>query len=317
MRNSHYREKTEFNSLISSVKSTDGYIKFLDSVANYGSEICLHSPDFYTTTKETMDTALAWVKTRYNSKSWIDHGYNNSSSSNREDFMCEGLNSFSKNLWDKYDIQYMWNGYYEDVYVQKDFQHGASNIRPYPGLISSLPFNNVWQNKKSGENRYSWGTNSVFYPQQWEWDYYYNDKRLNRFIADFGIEVIHCYPAHVAQRQFWVYNDDSLAISKPEFDQTLERMAAKRDEGSLWIPTVGDFIDHHVLLSNVVVRSNGSGYEVVNLGDKVVKSLTIAISKKSISKSSAQAIANNNLRETENDYILWFDLKPGESKTIK
>ena len=26
--------------------------------------------------------------------------------------MCDGLNSYSKNLWDKHNIKYFWNGYF-------------------------------------------------------------------------------------------------------------------------------------------------------------------------------------------------------------
>ena len=72
--NFHYREKTEFKSLLASIVATPGYKDFLDSLDAKGHEICLHSPEFFTSNEGIMDTALQFITNHYHSPSWIDHG---------------------------------------------------------------------------------------------------------------------------------------------------------------------------------------------------------------------------------------------------
>jgi len=228
--------------------------------------------------------------------------------------MCDGLNDFSLKLWDKYGVNYMWNGYYEDKYPQAEFAYNGSNISPYPGYGDQLPYPIFWQNKKSGKNRYSWSTNSVSYPSDWQ--YYYNDSRLGSFIDNYGIEIIHCYPAHLAQRHFWNYDKDSVLVAKEEFNQTLAIMANNRDKGLLGIPTIKTFMDHQLLLTNVKYIINEDKLTIHNNNESMVKGATFAISNKTISAAFFERNNIVNFRENGKDYVFWINLLPGEEKVL-
>lgn len=94
------------------------YLKFLDQLDSLGSEICLHTPEGGNSTRSSLTEAISFMKERYGSRSWIDHGMYQGNN-NREAFSAEGLDSLSQyfagDLWREYDTRYFWSPAVETI----------------------------------------------------------------------------------------------------------------------------------------------------------------------------------------------------------
>jgi hypothetical protein len=89
------------------------FLDFLDQLYSTGLyEICLHTPEWNSSTRESLVEAIKFMKDRFNTCTWIDHGIY-SGQTNRESFVCDGLNPeseyFAGDLWEKYNTCYFWN----------------------------------------------------------------------------------------------------------------------------------------------------------------------------------------------------------------
>jgi hypothetical protein len=89
------------------------YLDFLDQLKNSGLyEICLHTPDNATSGRPLLEEAVSFMKERFNTVTWIDHGMYGGKL-NRETFVGDGLNqnsdNYSADIWEKYDTRYFWN----------------------------------------------------------------------------------------------------------------------------------------------------------------------------------------------------------------
>jgi hypothetical protein len=100
---------------ISILDTDDGveFIDFLDQLDSTGLyDICLHTPDFLNSNRTILEKSIAFMKERYNTVTWIDHGCY-SGKENRESFVCDGFNLGSDfyvaDLWQKYNTLYFWN----------------------------------------------------------------------------------------------------------------------------------------------------------------------------------------------------------------
>lgn len=92
---------------------------FLDQLNETGLyDICLHTPEDMTSDRRTLSEAIPFMKQRYNTRSWIDHGMFNGKI-NRECFVCDGLNPVSEfyagDLWKENDTRYFWNSAVEQI----------------------------------------------------------------------------------------------------------------------------------------------------------------------------------------------------------
>jgi hypothetical protein len=91
-------------------------VNFLDQIYQTGLyDICLHTPENLNSSREVLKEAMKYMKERYYSLSWIDHGFYDGQ--NKESFVAEGLDSTSKyyaaDLWAKYDVRYFWSPAFE------------------------------------------------------------------------------------------------------------------------------------------------------------------------------------------------------------
>jgi hypothetical protein len=89
------------------------FLNFLDQLNSTGLyDICLHTPEWNSSTRESLAEAIRFMKDRFNTCTWIDHGIY-SGKTNRESFVCDGLNPkseyFAADLWEEYDTRYFWN----------------------------------------------------------------------------------------------------------------------------------------------------------------------------------------------------------------
>jgi hypothetical protein len=82
---------------IATFKETPGYRNFLRLLYESGVEICLHTPDHFTSDRNIISEALDKTKSDFVPATWIDHGYDNSKKSNREDLVCDGADPNS--IW--------------------------------------------------------------------------------------------------------------------------------------------------------------------------------------------------------------------------
>jgi len=118
---------------------------FLDQIYSTGSyEICLHSPENLNSNRALLNSSMRFMHERYNSVSWIDHGFY-SGKYNRESFVADGLDSLSSfyaaDYWRKYGIKYFWSPAVELI---RDSQQISVN-RQIRKLKLLSAFENIWR----------------------------------------------------------------------------------------------------------------------------------------------------------------------------
>ena len=310
----------KFNSEESTITDDVDFHTFLNEIHLLGHEICLHTPEQFTTTSERLETALKFMQDKFASPSWIDHGYNNKIQNNREDLICDGSleesGYYSVSLWEKYGVKYFWNAYYEEFFPFADLKFSKLIGKPYSGFGDFYPKPDFWQHPSRTASVYHWPTTSVlFVPENRLWDYYFSDQVLNHFVDDWAVEINHCYPAWVdTKKGFWLWDSDSTIVAAPGFNHTLERMAALRDNGQLNVTTISNFMDYRLAIEQV-------SYEILPDGSIQItnKSNTAIIGLSFATRSSFLLLDGvpPSQKVVGDDVIFWFDLGAGESKRIR
>lgn len=310
----------KFTELESSIIEDSLFFNFLKHVREKGTEICLHTPENFTTTGKNMKLALNFMKNEFGSPTWIDHGYNNGIQNNREDIVCDGAVKksewYSMKLWEKHDIKYFWNPFYEDYFTFKKWNFGEFIDQPFHGFGDFFPNPDYWRHFSKTGDLIHWPTKSVMYfPNNQQWDFYFTDLALKKFIESWGVEINHCYPAWVdPEKGFWVYDNDSVIVAAPGFNQTLEKMAALRDGGSLNITTIKDFLDYQLALEKV-------DYEFLRDGRiKITNQSNMDLHGLSFATKARYVLVNDVVPEQKtigDDIVFWFDLGRGDSKIIR
>lgn len=312
--------KSSFKGLICNIKQNDEFKIFLDSLAKYNNEICLHTPEQYTTNRKTLDEALDFMKNNYNSKTWIDHGYDNSLHNNRENIICDGTDSKSEyyalDLWKKFGVKYFWNAFYEDKPVFSKYTYQNTLISPYIGFGDMFPTPVFWKNKSIADDTYSWKTDGVTDNAKGNmWGYLYNSTTFNDLVNHWGVITNHTYPASVnINNGFWIYNKNNEIVIHPELNIALELLKKYKDKGLIYITTIGNFLDYQLALKNIEIKVLSNKKVLIknnNIFD--IKGLSFAVKSKNITIDN---IIPNNKKYKE-DIIFWFDLKANESKILK
>ena len=309
-----------FSSLECSIKPDSIFSNFLDEIYEKGSEICLHTPEQFTSTDDRLEEAMRYLQDRYKSPSWIDHGYNNQEQNNREDLVCDGSVKTSPfyaiEKWNKHNIKYFWNPYYEDYFSFEYLGFNSSIEKAYTGWGDFIPKPDYWQHISKTENIYHWPTASaLFVETDGLWEYYFNDTKFDDFVDNWSVEINHCYPPWVDPKKgFWTYDSDSVVVAQEGFNKTLKLMSDLRDEGKLNVCTIKDFMDYRIATENVEYEILIDGrIKVTNNSDKQIKGLSFA--------TSAKYVLIDRLKPQQktvgNDLVFWFDIGVGESKLIR
>lgn len=309
----------KFQSFECAFLSDKSYQEFLFQLKKNKIEICLHTPEQFTTTPSQLNEALSGTKEYFQSVSWIDHGYNNHLENNREDLVCDGALPaspyYSADLWKTYGVKYFWTSYYEDYFTFSGWDFSSSFEKPYSGFGDFLPNPDFWANQRT-PGIWHWPTKSVLYVNNDAlWEYNFSENKLNNFVNDWAVEINHCYPAWVdPEKGFWVYGQDSTIVAAPGFNLTLERMAKLRDEGLLNICTVEDFLDYQLAIQSISYQIQTDGrIKVTNNNLSEIKGLAFSTKGKAVTVDGLrpkQKLANGEI-------IFWFGLLPGESKIIR
>lgn len=318
---SNYKASHGLISTLESTIKTDASFKvFLDQINKYGSEICMHTPEQFTTNNSRFEEALNYFQKNYNSISWIDHGYNNKQQNNREDLVCDGSLKkspfYSIDKWEKYGVKYFWNSYYEDYFTFMEWAFNSSVEKAYTGWGDLIPKPDYWQHISKTKNLYHWPTASaLFIKNDGFWNYNFNKLKFDDFISNWSVEINHCYPAWVdPEKGFWKYTSDSTIVAQDGFNNTLKLMSELRDEGKLNVCTVKDFMDYRLLTAQVEYEILTDGrIKISNNTEQNIYGLSFA--------AIAKYVLVNRLKPQQKivngDLIFWFDLKSGESKIIR
>jgi len=307
-------KNSEFPNLHSTIKTDSVFFDFLKQLKDKGFDICLHTPEQYTTTTSDLSEALAFMKENFGSPSWIDHGYNNSSMNNRENIVCDGLEKTSHyyicDLWRKNGVEYPWNAAYEELKPFDNYQFNNNLQRPYPFFSDVFPKPRVMR-LPSEPDFLLWSTEYTTEPGE-SWNYYFSQERLVKIVESRSVFISHTYPAWVeTSRGFWDMENGKV-IAKPDFDQALERIAKLRDEKRMLPTTIAEYMHYQELLQNIDYQYDDDGIILINRNDEIVKGFSL------ISKSEMK-IENRKYetRISNGEYIIFFDLNANEELRVK
>lgn len=313
-------EKTSnglFKGLVASIKTDKEFYKLLKTIRKQGFEICLHSPEIYTTIPDEFPKAMRFMKRHFGTKSWIDHGYNNGPTKNREDLVCDGLlrNSpyYAADLWEKNGVRYLWNAYYEENRMEH-YNFDSHFMQPYDGFGDALPNRQITTLPNSGKDFLLWSTPSTLeVNEDREWYYYFDSIRLQRLVDNHNVFITHVYPAWSdPHRAFWQFNENGTAVAMPGFNFALSQLARFRDEKKILPTTIEQYLSYYEKLLNIdyqIIDQNT--VRLINRGESI-EGLTLLCTKPIIVEGKAI-----DFRKVDEGYLVWFDLKRNETVTIK
>ncbi|MBK6398588.1 MAG: hypothetical protein IPF75_10075 [Bacteroidetes bacterium] len=302
-----------FNSPSISVKHSPEFLEMLKQLKKKNFEICLHTPDPYTTNRKLAEEAMSFMKENFASVNWIDHGYDNSPKSNREDINCDGLDSTSKyymsDLFKKYGVKYNWSSYYEDNGTFANTSFNSFFTNPYSGWNDPYAAREYFRNPKN-ESLISWRTTYTLDPPDGSlWNYYFDDARLNDLVQSKGNCILHCYLARVdSTTGFYSYKNGKIVIN-PDFDKVLAKLKRYMDENKIWLTTVEKLLDYRLQLENVKMQYLKNNQVVIyNANVDTVKGLSVVTKSANISAGEK----NIRLKKVGEETIAIFDLAPKE-----
>lgn len=310
----------KITSLECSIMDDTAFRDFLFKIRGFHTDICLHTPEQFTTTRPRLKTALRYMQKHFHSKCWIDHGNNNGLQNNREDLICDGTlkNSpyYALDLWKKYGVQYLHDAYYEEMNSFAGWQFGSSIEKPYRGFGDFFPKPDYWQHPTRTDAMYHWPTTKVLYVKtDGMWDYLFNPVQFSLFTEDWGIEINHCYPARVHQTKgFWTYNHQGEIVSAKGFDKTLEAMQKLHRQGILYLSTLSDYLDYRIALEQISYRIlSNSSVVLTNHSNTELKGVSLAVKAKAVLVDGLKP----KQKRVDNDLIFSLNLKQGQSALIR
>lgn len=319
-----------FKGLHTTIKTDREFEKLLKQLHKLGFDICLHTPEQYTTTPSNLKEALDYMQRKFKSTTWIDHGYNNGLENNREDLVCDGLNRqsdyYAGSQWQNHGIKYLWNAYYEENRMNP-WCFDNSLIQPYPGFGDALPNRQVTTLTGFDKSCFAglaptfelefltWCTPSTLEAvTDAEWDFYYSDERLQQLVDNHNVHITHIYPAWVwPGRTFWTYDTDSTIVALSGMNHAFERIAHFRDAHKLLPMTVNTYLDYYSGLLHVDYEIlDAEHIRLTNFGEEI-KGFTL------LCPSPIRFEDNRyyDFRKSGNYYYIWFDLKSSDEVIIR
>lgn len=315
----NYEKNEDYPEFHSTIKTDNSFFDFLKQLDNNGFDICLHTPEQYTSDRESLSEALSFIKENFASPSWIDHGYNNSVVNNRENMVCDGLDSTSPyyvyDLWKKNGVKYVWNCSYEDAFPFGDYLFYNNLSRPYPGFGDAFPLPRI-SSHPSYPDILIWFTHYTIEPgENWAWDYFFSQKRLDKIVDFREVFITHIYAPWVEEKRgFWEIENGKV-VAKKGFNRALEKIAKMREQRLLLPTTIADYMKYQQQLKSLEYRVEKNGDVVLkNRGDETIKGLSL-ITTKDVELDNLKYF---NKRETSagDEWIIWFDMSPNEEVRI-
>ena len=301
------------------IQTDTAYLDFLKQLKDRGFEICLHTPEQYTTNRSNLYEALAFMKENFGSPTWIDHGYNNSFINNREDMVCDGLNPHSPyyalDAWKKNGIRYLWNAAYEELRPFEEWCFDNNLQRPYPFFGDAMPHPR-YMRAPFDDDILLWYTDYTLEPGEY-WNYYLGQNRLETVVESRSVFIAHVYsPWVTTARGFWDMENGQI-VAKNDMNQAFERIAKLREQRLMLPTTVEKFLGYQEQLQNVDYQYDNEGNVVLtNNSDDTIHGFTL-ISKSPMTLIENQEVIPFSSRDSNEEYIIWFDFRPHEKITVK
>ncbi|MDY0077183.1 MAG: hypothetical protein RBR87_07880 [Bacteroidales bacterium] len=301
-----------------SLNETPNFEDFLLQLHYKGHEICLHTPEQFSTTRRNMKTALEYMHHQFGSPSWIDHGYNNSAKNNRENTVCDGLRKRGKfsvlKHGDKQGVRYFWNPYFEEVSPFAPWHFDGQLMQPYPGFSDAFPERDFA--KIPDTDAWLWRTSGTLeVPQQGLWNYYFNNERLSRIIHFNAIHIAHVYPAWAQETKgYWCFDEDGKIVAETGFNQALDRIDSLHQSGQLLPATVQQLLSYHEQVLQIDYQINpDNSISITHKGSQAITGLSF------ISLAAEVEVLGKTFehRQTEHGLIFWFNIAPGEEINIR
>lgn len=304
---------------LASVKGTSGFRAFLEDLQDAGCEIVLHTPEHLTSSRASVKEALTEMGSVFGNSSWIDHGYDNHKTSNREDVACDGFVKSSSwyigDIMDSAGVKYLWNGYYEDTAVFASRTFNSSLLTPHPAFGGENPRPVFWRHPSVTGSMVHFRTTCTVAPKPASmWNYLFSDDRLKEFARGKGVYIMHCYPARIdSANSFYDWNQAVWSVN-PEFEHFLDRLQKFRDDGSIWVATVKDYLDYTTACQQVNYQLDRDGFvSLTNLSGKRLEDFTLAIQGAQVTVPGKKVKSRRN----GSDVSYWFDFEAGETVQVK
>ena len=301
-----------------SILGSEDFKELLFQLKGKNQEICLHTPDPFTTSRKHADESLQYMKRNFNSVSWIDHGYDNAVSSNREDIVCDGLNESSpyniSDLLELNGIRYFWNNYYEDSVVYKNASFNSFFSSPYSGWGLRYPTPEYYKVPSTKLPFYSWCTKFTLDPANGDlWSYYFNAQRLNDLVQSFSNIIIHSYPARVdSTTGYYSYNEKGIVVN-PNFDKILSTLRQYNDRGEIWLTTIEKLMSYRLALEKIKIDYLiDSRCVLFNDSDKPIEDVSFISEAKDISSGEK----NIRIKKFQGQTIFILSFLPHEKIAI-
>ena len=313
-------EKTSnglFKGLVASIKTDKEFYKLLKTIKKQGFEICLHSPEIYTTIPSEFPKAMRFMRRQFDTKSWIDHGYNNGPDKNREDLVCDGLlpdsPQYAAELWKKNGVRYLWNAYYEENRMESHNFDGHF-VQPFDGFGDALPNRQITTLPNGDKDFLLWSTPSTLeVNEDHEWYYYFDSIRLQRLVDQHNVFITHVYPAWSnPYRAFWQYNENGSAVAMPGFNFALSQLAHFRDEKKILPTTIEQYLSYYEKLNSIEYLIIDNKTIQLTNSNEAIKGLTLLCTKPIVVEGKAI-----DFRKVDEGYLVWFDLGRNETVTIR
>ena len=305
-----------FTGEVATLKTNRGFFKLLKSLKKEGFEICLHSPEVYTTLPSEFPKAMRFMKRQFNTVSWIDHGYNNGPEKNREDLVCDGLlpesPQYAAALWRKNAVRYLWNAYYEENRMEQ-FNFDSHFVQPYDGFGDALPNRQITTLPNGDKDFLLWSTPSTLeVNEDKDWYYFFDSTRLQKLVDHHNVFITHVYPAWSdPYRGFWQYDEDSTAVAMPGFNFALSQLARFREEKKILPTTIEKYLSYYENLLKVDYQIiDNHTVSLINHGENI-EGLTLLCTKPIIVEGKPI-----DFRKVDEGYLVWFDLKKNETVII-
>ncbi len=313
----NFEKNPDFPGLHATIKTDESFFDFLQQLRDLGFDVCLHTPEQYTSNREYLEEALAFMKEHFASPSWIDHGYNNGAMNNREDLVCDGLDStspyYAYDLWRKYDVKYLFNASYEEMIPRPfvDYVFDNELMRPYPGFGDALPMPKVGYHP-SYSDILLWSTPYTMEPgENWGWDYYLAQDKLDKLLDLRYVFITHFYAPWVQiERGYWDMKDGKY-VAREGFNNALKRMSDMRDNHLLLPTTIAKYMTYQQQLRALEYRVNEDGSIMLkNNNNETIKGLSL-ISVKEMCLGDGKSF-NKRKTHSGDECIVWFDMEPNE-----
>ena len=305
-----------FQGLCASIKTDKEFLKLLKTINGEGFEICLHTPEIYTTIPNKFSKAMRFMRRNFGTVSWIDHGYNNGPSKNREDLVCDGLcpdsPQYAVELWRKNGVRYLWNAYYEENRMET-LNFNCHFVQPYDGFGDALPNRQITTLPNGDKDFLLWSTPSTLeVNEDYQWYYYFDSIRLQHLVDQHNVFITHIYPAWTDPwRGFWQYDEKGTIVAMPGFNFALEQLSHFRNEKKILPTTIQEYLSYYEKLLHVDYQILDEGsIQLTNHGDNI-EGLTLLCTRPLIIEG--KAISS---RKVDEGYLTWFDLDKNETVTV-